>query len=66
MEKIKETLISPCYSVIQVWPIVLQALTLGQVTLYFLKEDLTVHHISKKGKASSKLMDFSWKDHLYI
>lgn len=48
-ELIKETLRSPCYFVIQVWPIVPQPLTLGQVTLYFLKEDLAVHHFLKKG-----------------
>lgn len=62
-EIIKETLKSPCYFVIQVWPIVLQPLTLGQVTLYFLKEDLTVHHFLKQGKRHQN-RTFSWKDHL--
>ena len=62
-EIIKETLRSPCYFVIQVWPIVLQPLTLGQVTLYFLKEDLTVHHFLKQGKRHQN-RTFPWKGHL--
>ena len=60
--EIEKTFRDPCYSVIQVWPIVLQPLTLGQVTLYFLKEDLLIlfHYFLKKGEASSKLT-FPWK-----